>query len=107
MANANKLMAGEESMGAVHIVELAKKKGFRAESHQQCSAGEICSHSPVAGAFTIMWMYSLGGLFEKILKRLSVGSNFSANFKRLSPRDPIRSARVFAGLAAIGLESLG
>ncbi|SRR6266550_9211963 len=64
------------------------------------------THSPVVGAFTIMWMLSSEGRVEKIRKSLCVDSNLSANVER-PPRDAIRSARVLSGTAAIGLESLG
>ena len=56
------------------------------------------SHSPF---FTITWTFSPGGWFGKILEMQSVGSS------RLLRLDLIRSARVSAGLAVIGLESLG
>jgi len=56
------------------------------------STVEFYLHSPVArtGGFTIMWMMVGSGRLEKILERLSVGSNLSANFERSFPRIPIR-----------------
>ena len=84
-----------------------KGKGFRGKTLSATLSCKIHLYSPVRGAFTIMWMQFLGGSVEKILKTLSTASNSSADFERSSPRNPIRSTRVWRGLAAMGLESLG
>lgn len=82
--------------------ELANEINFR-------STMEIYSHSPVTGVLIIMSMQTgpLGGCTEKMVKRLSVGSNLSANVERPPPRELVRPIKVSAGFAAIGLESLG
>jgi hypothetical protein len=56
----NEIILANKNTSAVQIQESVKEKGFSAESHQQRSAAEIHSHSPVAW-ITIMWRYSVGG----------------------------------------------
>ena len=50
--------------------------------------------SPVAEAFTIMWISPLGGGVEKLSMTLCVDFNLSANSKRPPSRDLIRAASV-------------
>ena len=83
-----------------------RASGKKASGRLVCDQGKLHSYSRVRGHVTIMWIWSLRGCVGKILKRVSVGPNLSANFKKSCPRTSIRLTRESSGSAAMGLESL-